>query len=169
MVALIPFIASRIVRGNIGSTLMTVVSGVMAAGAVASGLAFCGSSGLAPGRATPSEAPPTPPSGASGGSGSHSAALSSSSSGTMMGDSRPPTPPSSDSANGTIAASVLPASDAPSTAPTTPASSSATELCSYSGQTARLHSGHSLADVAAGQAGHAIGRTMRWAGLGAEQ
>ena len=169
MVALIPFIASRIVRGNIGSTLMTVVSGVMTAGAVASGLAFCGGSGLAPGRATPSGAPPTPPSGASGASGSHSAALSSSSSGTVMGDSRPPTPPSSDSANGTIAASVLPASDAPSTAPTTPASSSATELCSYSGQTARLHSAHSLADFAAGQAGHAIGRTMRWAGLGAEQ
>ena len=41
MVALIPFIASRIVRGDIGSTLMTVISGAMTAGAVASGLAFC--------------------------------------------------------------------------------------------------------------------------------
>ena len=40
MVALIPFIASRIVRGDIGGTLMTVISGAMTAGAVASGLAF---------------------------------------------------------------------------------------------------------------------------------
>ena len=51
MVALIPFIASRIVRGDIGSTLMTVISGAMTAGAVASGLAFAGGGGLAAGRA----------------------------------------------------------------------------------------------------------------------
>jgi hypothetical protein len=169
MVALIPFIATRIVRGDIGSTLMNVVSGVMTAGTVASGLAFCGGSGLTAGCATPSGAPPTPPSGASGASGSHSAALSSSSSGTGMGDCRPPTPPSSDSANGTIAASASSASEAPSTATTTPDSSPATELRSHSGQTSRRYSGHSLADSAAWQTGHAIGRTMRWAGLGAEQ
>ncbi len=42
MVALIPFIASRVVRGDIGGTLMTVISGAMTAGAVASGLAFAG-------------------------------------------------------------------------------------------------------------------------------
>jgi hypothetical protein len=169
MVALIPFIASRIVRGDIGSTLMTMVSGVMTAETVASGLAFCGGSGLTAGRATPSEAPPTPPSGASGASGSHSAALSSSSSGTVMGDCRPPTPPSSDSANGTIVASASSASEAPPTATTTPVSSPATELRSHAGQTARRYNGHSLADSAAWQAGQAIGRTMRWAGLGAEQ
>ena len=45
MIALIPFIASRIVRGDIGSTLMTVISGAMTAGAVASGLAFAGGEG----------------------------------------------------------------------------------------------------------------------------
>ena len=50
MVALIPFIASRIVRGDIGGTLMTVISGAMTAGAVASGLAFAGGGGLAAGR-----------------------------------------------------------------------------------------------------------------------
>ena len=171
MVALIPFIASRIVRGDIGSTLMTVVSGVsgvMTAGAVASGLAFYGASRLTAAGATPSGAPPTPPSGASGTSGSQGAALSSSSLGMLMGDSRPPTPPSSDSANGTIAVSASSASEAPSTAMTTPVSSPATELCSHSGQTARRYSGHVLADSAAWQVGHAIGRTMRWAGLGAE-
>jgi len=167
MVALIPFIASRIVRGDIGSTLTTVVSGVMAAGAVATGLAFSGGSGLPAGRAAPSGTPPAPPPGASGASGSHSVALSSS--GSVMGDCRPPMPPSSDSANGTIAPSASSASEAPSTATTTPVSSPATGLRSHSGQTARRYSGHSLADFAAWQAGHAMGRTMPWAGLGAEQ
>src|SRR6516225_7106954 len=65
MIALIPFIASRIVRGEIGSTLMTVVSGVMTAGAVASGLAFNGGGGLAAGRQASSGGPPSPPSGGS--------------------------------------------------------------------------------------------------------
>ncbi len=65
MVALIPFIASRIVRGDIGSTLMTVISGAMTAGAVASGLAFSGGGGLAAGRQAPSGGPPSPPSGGS--------------------------------------------------------------------------------------------------------
>ena len=58
MIALIPFIASRIVRGDIGSTLMTVVSGAVTAGAVASGLAFAGGEGLAAGRMVASEGPP---------------------------------------------------------------------------------------------------------------
>ena len=90
MVALIPFIASRIVRGDIGSTLMTVVSGVMAAGAVASGLAFNGGSGLAAGRAGSSGTAPTPSSGASGAFASNSSgvSLSGSSTATAMGDSR---------------------------------------------------------------------------------
>jgi len=62
MIALIPFIASRIVRGDIGSTLMTVVSGAVTAGAVASGLAFSAGEGLARGRILASEGPPPPPS-----------------------------------------------------------------------------------------------------------
>ena len=66
MIALIPFIASRIVRGDIGSTLMTVMSGVMTAGAVASGLAFAGGGGLAAGRQATSGGSPSPPSGGAG-------------------------------------------------------------------------------------------------------
>ena len=66
MIALIPFIASRIVRGDVGSTLMTVISGVMTAGAVASGLASAGGGGLAAGRQASSGGPPSPPSGGSG-------------------------------------------------------------------------------------------------------
>ena len=165
MVALIPFIASRIVRGDIGSTLMTVVSGVMAAGA----LAFNAGSGLAAGRAAPSGTAPTPSPSASGTSGSNGVALSSSSTGTAMGDSRPPMPPSSDSGNGMTAVSASAASEVPTTAARSSVAPSGDELRSNTGQTAKRYTGRSLADFAAWQAGHAIGRTMRWAGMGAEQ
>lgn len=70
MIALIPFIASRIVRGDIGSTLMTVVSTAVTAGAVASGLAFAGGEGVGAGRALASEGPPPPPAAGPGGSSS---------------------------------------------------------------------------------------------------
>ena len=122
MVALIPFIASRIVRGDIGSTLMTVISGAMTAGAVASGLAFAGGGGLAAGRQASSGGPPSPPSGGSG-------ALSQGSGvggqgrwagryrvgGAVTGDSRPPTPPSSDGVNGAAVATMSAGGEAPST------------------------------------------------------
>ena len=66
MIALIPFIASRIVRGDIGSALMTVISGAVTAGVVASGLAFAGGGGLAAARMVAPEGPPPPPPGGSG-------------------------------------------------------------------------------------------------------
>ena len=170
MVALIPFIASRLVRGDVGSTLMTVVSGVMAAGAVASGLAFTGGSGLAAGRAAPSGTPPTPSSGGSaavsqgsgvGGQGSGG--------GAVTGDSRPPTPPSSDGVNSGAAAAGSASSEAPSTGSITSGSQSGNDSPSVAAQSATGYNGRSLAGFAAWQAGHAIGRTMRWAGMGAEQ
>src|SRR6516225_4870847 len=101
MVALIPFIASRIVRGDIGSTLMTVISGAMTAGAVASGLAFNGGGGLAAGRQASSGGPPSPPSGGSAvlSQGDRPVAQGTGG-GAVTGDSRSPTPPSSDGANG---------------------------------------------------------------------
>jgi hypothetical protein len=61
MIALIPFIASRIVRGDIGSTLMTVISGAVTAGALASGLALSAGEGLACRRMLAPEGPPPPP------------------------------------------------------------------------------------------------------------
>src|SRR5271157_3053480 len=136
MVALIPFIASRIVRGDIGGTLMTVISGVMTAGAVASGLAFSGGSGLAAGRQAPSGGPPSPPSGGSaavsqgsgvGGQGSGG--------GAVTGDSRPPTPPSSDGVNSGAAAAGS-ASEAPSTGATPAAAQSGNESHSVAAQSA---------------------------------
>src|SRR5215470_8487189 len=62
MIALIPFIASRIVRGDIGSTLMTVISRAVTVGAVASGLALSVGEAFARGRMLAPEGPPPPPS-----------------------------------------------------------------------------------------------------------
>jgi hypothetical protein len=179
MVALIPFIASRIVRGDVGSTLMTVVSGVMTAGAVASGLAFAGGGGLAAGQQAPSGGPPSPPSGGSGalsqgsgavgqGTGGGVQALNAGG-GAVTGDSRPPTPPSSDGVNGAAVATMSASGEAPSTNPTPSAPRGGNESPSVAAQSGSSYNGHSLAGFAAWQAGHAIGRTMRWAGMGAEQ
>ena len=169
MVALIPFIASRIVRGDIGSTLMTLVSGVMAAGAVASGLAFTGGSGLAAGRAAPFGTPPTPSSsGSVAPSPSGGAVLSSSSQGAVTGDSRSPTPPSSDVGNGAIVANGSANGNAASNSTLLSALQIGDESRSVS-QSASHYSGRSLTRLAAWQAGHAIGKTMRWVGMGAEQ
>ena len=109
MVALIPFIASRIVRGDIGGTLMTVISGAMTAGAVASGLAFAVEAvWLQDGRRHPVGRhlpPPVVPAAVSqgsgvGGQGSGGVGqVQSSGGGAVTGDSRPPTPPSSDGVN----------------------------------------------------------------------
>jgi len=170
MVALIPFIASRIVRGDIGGTLMTVISGAMTAGAVASGLAFSGGGGLAAGRQAPSGGPPSPPSrgsaavsqgGGVGGQGSGG--------GAVTGDSRPPTPPSSDGVNSGAVAAGSSSSEAPSTGSIPSAAQGGNDSPSVAAQSASGYNGRRLAGFAAWQAGHAIGRTMRWAGMGAEQ
>ena len=165
MVALIPFIASRIVRGDIGSTLMTVISGAMTAGALASGLAFSGGSGLAAGRQASSGEPPSPPSGGSAvlSQGDRPVAQGTGG-GALTGDSRPPTPPNSDGVNATMSAS-----GAPSTGSSPSALQNRNDSPSGAAQSGGGYNGRSLAGLAAWQAGHAIGRTMRWAGMGAEQ
>src|SRR5271166_2457962 len=178
MVALIPFIASRIVRGDIGGTLMTVISGAMTAGAVASGLAFSGGSGLAAGRQAPSGGPPSPPSGGSGalsqGSGADGQGpggggqVQSSAGGAVTGDSRPPTPSGSDGVNGAAVATMSAGGEAPSTGAVPSAPQGGNESPSVAAQSGSGYNGRSLAGFAAWQAGQAIGRTMRWAGMGAE-
>lgn len=100
MIALIPFIASRVVRGDIGSTLMTVISGAITAGALASGLAFTGGESVAAGRMLASEGPPTPPAGGPSGVGQNAVSASQVTvvsqaqnvvtGGSAIGDSRPP-------------------------------------------------------------------------------
>jgi hypothetical protein len=164
MIALIPFIASRIVRGEVGGTLMTVIGGAMTAGALASSLAFAGGGGLAAGRLTAPEGPPPPPGGPGGGGqgpgaggqgpgGGAQGQSPSVSGGVVLGESKPPSPTASDGASGGVGATgpalnsaTLPAADAPSS-----------------------YMGRSLAGFAAWQTGHLIGRTMRLVGMGKEQ
>ncbi|PYX84437.1 MAG: hypothetical protein DMG70_06395 [Acidobacteria bacterium] len=117
MIALIPFIASRIVRGDIGGTLMTVISGAVTAGAVASGLAFAGGEGLAAGRMLAPEGPPPPPFGGPGGVSQNASSASQGSvvgqaqnagnGGSAIGGSRPPAPLNSDVGNGGAGASSI--------------------------------------------------------------
>jgi hypothetical protein len=166
MIALIPFVASHIVRGDVGSTLMTVISGVMTAGAVASGLA----SGVAAGRQASSGGPPSVPSDASGALSQGSGVSSQGTGGGLLtGDSRPPTIPSSDGINGAAVATMSAGGEAPSTAAIPSAPQAVNNSPSVSAQSPSGYNGRSLAGFAAWQAGHAIGRTMRWAGMGAEQ
>ncbi len=124
MIALIPFIASRIVRGDIGSTLMTVISGAVTAGAMTSGLAFAGGEGLAAGRMVAADAPPPPPTGGLGvtshntGSASQGSVLSQSQNagtgGPAIGESRPPSPLAHDAGNGGAGATVTTGAQSPS-------------------------------------------------------
>jgi hypothetical protein len=157
MIALIPYIASRIVRGEVGSTLMTVVSGMIGAEATASKLAFATGGGIAAGRSASSGAPSM--SGAPGaltqGGG---ATPSSSGGGAVTAASRPPTPPSSDVGHG---ATTSVGGDAAASAPAV--------AFNPTRQTAGGYHGRSLAEFGAWHAGHAIGTTMRWVGLGKEQ
>lgn len=96
MIALIPFIASHIVRGDIGTTLMTVISGAVTAGAVASGLASAGEEGVAAGRTLAAAGPPPPPLGWPGGANPSQVSVLAGprggNGGSAGGESRPPRP-----------------------------------------------------------------------------
>jgi hypothetical protein len=233
MIALIPFIASRIVRGDIGNTLMTVVSGAVTAGAVASGLAFAGAGGLAAGRQLASEGPPPAPAGAPGGMGTNTGSANqgsvvsqtqnASSGGSVIGESRPPAPLNSElgngaagvtagrnnlrSAGGNSSSSATNVVDSPFSTGGESSSllrntktgqvfawrgggwqesghvgsparnSSGGESGTYgstnwtggnAGRRPRGYAGRSLAGLAAWQAGHMVGRTMRLVGMGTE-
>jgi len=235
MIALIPFIASRIVRGDIGSTLMTVVKGAVTAGAVASGLAFAGGEGLAAGRLLAPEGPPPSPAGAPGITSQNTGSVSQGSvvsqaqnvgnGGSAIGESRPPVPVNSDVSNAGKGATATAGSQNPSasgdssSSPTNavesststgpgspsalrntgtgqvfswngsgwqesghvgapPSGSSSGDSGAYgstnwtggnAGRAARSYAGRSLAGLAAWQAGHVFGRTMRFMGMGKEQ
>jgi hypothetical protein len=223
MIALIPFIASRIVRGDIGSTLMTVVSGAVTAGAVASGLALAGAEGVAAGRLAAPEGPPPVPIGGVGVAGQNtgtavqgsavSQAQSVGAGGSTIADSRPPASFSADgesrSAINKETQSLSAAGDRASpTGPVTPSTEALSPLqdprtgqvlswngsggqesghvatpaggdggvtygpTSWTGNAARStrgYTGRSLAGLAAWQAGHVMGRTMRFIGMGKEQ
>jgi len=87
----------------------------------------------------------------------------------VTGDSRPPTPPSSDGVNGAAIATMSSGGESPSANSTPSAQQGGNDSPSAAAQSGTGYNGCSLAGFAAWQAGHAIGRTMRWAGMGAEQ
>jgi hypothetical protein len=196
MIALIPFIASRIVRGDIGSTLMTVISGAVTAGAIASGLAFSAGEGAARGRMLAPEGPPPPPSAGPAGNsiGTSSVGQTSAVSGTaaIAASSAPPSL-SSGSASAAEATTSSTASSASAalrnpntgqvfswngsgwqdsgcvgTADSGTSTYGSTNWRGGNGYRLRAYAGHSLAGLVAWQAGHMAGKTMRWIGMGKE-
>lgn len=190
MIALIPFIASRIVRGDIGSTLMTVISGAVTAGAAAVGLAFTGGEGVAAGRIVASEGSPPPPTGGLGVTSQNPGPLSQAffishaqNGGTgraVIGESRVPAPLTPGVGNGGVGATTTTGTQSPSSPANSVDSSASAGVGSPSalrnatsgrnaGGVVRGYAGRSLAGLAAWQAGHMFGRTMRFMGMGTDQ
>jgi hypothetical protein len=102
-IMLIPFIASRLVRGEVGSTVFAVVSAAgFYAGAVAKSIAASSTSS----QASPAGPPPAmsesgPPTGGGPGSvGTSVAGANVPASGGMLAESKPPTPPGAESVSG---------------------------------------------------------------------
>lgn len=148
-IALIPFIASRIVRGDVGNTMLTTISAMTAAaGAVtslaAASIAGAGEGALASGSAGGEHAPPPP---SNGGGGEAALAYT----------SMPPTPPADGSMH-TAASGIGNSNTSPST--TTPASPSPST--SPSGSSSRPRSSRFNAPhAAAWYIGYSLGSAYR--------
>jgi len=100
-IALIPFLASRLVRGEVGSTVSAMISGAGLYAGMAARTLLAASSQAAP--AGPPPAPPDPASPSAGGSGSAGGPRAGGDGGARGGglaESKPPIPPSSDVAAG---------------------------------------------------------------------
>jgi hypothetical protein len=100
-IALIPFIASRLVRGEVGSTVSAMISGAGLYAGMAARTLLAASSQAAP--AGPPQAmsdPGSPSAGGPGSPGSPRAGGDGSAHGGALAESRPPIPPSSDVAAG---------------------------------------------------------------------
>src|SRR5713226_8861771 len=132
-IALIPFIASRIVRGDVGSTMMTIVSAITTTASTVAGLAAASFSGMGEGMLASQAAgggaapPPPPPAGLGAASSAPLAAGASVSpvggaaTAAIASASMSPTPPSGSAMNG--ASAVTASSGASDAAPSTAASS----------------------------------------------
>jgi hypothetical protein len=173
MIALIPYIASRIVRGDIGSTLMSVISGGVQAGVAVSGLAFGGGEGLVSGRmVAPEGAPPPPPPPPSGRPGvavgnTGFPGQGSLGGGSAKGQSSPPATtgvkspfPAGDSASSRANAAVSSPSARPGSQPVsdTSVAQGSTNKIGNAGGVARGHAARSLTGLAVRQAGHVFGK-----------
>jgi len=165
-IALIPFIASRIVRGDVGSTMMTMVSTMTAAASVAAASFIGVGEGAAASHAAGGEPPPPPPPPPPGGLGAASSApvpVGASSGGAggaaLASTPMPPTPPSDSGA--TAGATSIGSSDTPSStatpAPPPPPSASPWRSSSRPGQ----YRGFNAPHAAAWYVGYSLGSAYR--------
>jgi hypothetical protein len=168
-IALIPFIASRIVRGDVGSTMLTMIGTMTAAAGAAASLAAASFVGVGEGAVASQAAghggtAPSPPSRDEGGAssgGAAAAAYGSSAGGaaTAAYASLPPTPPSAGGAS-TNAHSAGQSSDAPSTvapASSQPSSASPWRSSSRPGQ----YRGFNIPHAMAWYVGYSLGSAYR--------
>jgi hypothetical protein len=171
-IALIPFMASRIVRGDVGSTMMTMMGVMTATASAIAGLAAASFTGVGEGALASHGAAggtsPPPPSGGSGASSSAplAAGASASSGGgagaaALVSTSMSPTPPSDSATNGASpAASGSGTSDAPSSTTTSsppPPSASPWRQSSRPGQ----YRGFNIPHAAAWYVGYSLGSAYR--------
>ena len=100
-IALIPFLASRLVRGEVGSTVSAMISGAgLYAGMAARTLLAASSQSASTGPPQAMSDPGSPSAGGPGSAGSPRAGGDGSARGGALADSKPPIPPSSDVAAG---------------------------------------------------------------------
>jgi len=173
-IALIPFIASRIVRGDVGSTMMTVVSAITTTASTVAGLAAASLSGVGEGalasQAAGGGVAPAPPSAAGLGTMASSAPIPAGASVSPVGGvaaaaivstSMSPTPPSGSATSGGSAA--VPsggdgdASSATTTASPAPSSVSAARSFSRPGQ----YRGFNIPHAMAWHVGYSLGSAYR--------
>jgi len=172
-IALIPFIASRIVRGDVGSTMMTIVSAITTTASTVAGLAAGSFSGLgegalaSQGAAGGGAAPPPPPAGLGTATSAPLAAGASVSpaggaaAAAIATTSMSPTPPSGSAMSGVSAA--VPsggdrdASSATTTASSAPSSVSAGRSFSRPGQ----YRGFNIPHAMAWHVGRSLGSAYR--------
>src|SRR5437667_156980 len=171
-IALIPFIASRVVRGDVGSTMMTVVSAITTTASEVAGLAAASFSGVGGGMlasraAGGGAAPPPPPAGLGTASSAPLAAGASVSpvggaaAAAIASTSMSPTPPSGSAMSGVSAA--IPsggnsdASSATTTASPPPSSASAGRSFGRPGQ----YRGFNIPHAMAWHVGHSLGSAYR--------
>lgn len=166
-IALIPFIASRIVRGDVGSTMMTLVKAATTTASAAAGMAAASLAGAAAGaaaaQAASGAAPSSPPAVSSFiGSGTRFAWPSpAAGAGTgAVASSQVPPPRTSVSAEGTSASSSDGvATEAGSATPGSPAAGSSSPA--HSRSRPGVYRGLSLPRAVAWRAGYSIGKTFK--------
>ena len=170
-IALIPFIASRIVRGDVGSTMMTIVSAITTTASTVAALAAGSFSGVGEGalasHATGGGTAPPPPSAGLGvassaplAAGASASPVGGAATAAMASTSMSPTPPSSGAMNGVSAVTASSgSSDASSATTASPASSSVAAGHSFSrpGQ----YRGFNIPHAMAWYVGYSLGSAYR--------